>query len=50
MPSAAPSVRFVAYTMSRLLGDQSDDENASVMHFGSGDFMISGKRVGDCSL
>ena len=50
MPSAAPSVRFVAYTMSRLLADQSDDENASVMHFGSGDFMISGKRVGDCSL
>ena len=29
---------------------QSDDENASVMHLGSGDFIISGKRVGDCSL
>lgn len=29
---------------------QSNDENESVMHLGSGDFVISGKRVGDCSL
>jgi hypothetical protein len=29
---------------------QSDDENASVMHLGSGNFTITGKRVGDCSL
>jgi hypothetical protein len=50
VPSAAPSVRFVAYTMSRLLADRSDDENASVMHLGSGAFTIGVKRVGDCSL
>lgn len=28
---------------------QSDDENESVMHLGSGTFSIIGKRVGDCS-
>lgn len=51
VPSAAPPVRFVAYTtLSRLLADQRDDENASVMHLGSGAFTISVKRVGDCSL
>ena len=49
--AAAPPVRFVAYTtLSRLLADQRDDENASVMHLGSGAFTISVKRVGDCSL
>ena len=29
---------------------QGTDENASVMHLGSGDFSLIGKRVGDCSL
>jgi hypothetical protein len=29
---------------------QGSDENASVMHLGSGDFSLLGKRVGDCSL
>ena len=27
-----------------------DDEGGGVMHLGSGDFMIAGKRIGDCSL
>ena len=29
---------------------QGSGENESVMHLGSGNFIISGKRVGDCSL
>ena len=28
---------------------QGDDENASVMHLGSGDFTLTGKRIGDCT-
>lgn len=28
---------------------QGDDESASVMHLGSGDFSLTGKRLGDCS-
>ena len=28
---------------------QGDDESASVMHLGSGDFSLTGKRVGDCT-
>lgn len=27
-----------------------DDETEQIMHLGSGDFMIAGKRIGDCSL
>ena len=28
---------------------QGSDENSSVMHLGSGDFTLTGKRIGDCT-